>query len=103
MIQWLLFHAHKAGGQGSSPGQGTRADMPQMKILHTATASLVTLEVKNPPVNAGDMGSIPGLGRSPGGRDDTLLQYSCPENPVDTGAWQATVRRVTESNTTEAT
>ena len=81
MIQWLLFHARKAGGQGSSPGQGTRADMPQMKILHTATASLVTLEVKNPPVNAGDMGSIPGLGRSPGEGNGNPLQYSAWEIP----------------------
>ena len=103
MVQWLLFHARKAGDQGSSPGQGTRSDMPQMKILRTATASQVALEVKNPPVNAGDMGSIPGLGRSPGRRDDTPLQYSCLENPMDTGAWRATVHRVTESDTTEST
>ena len=85
MVQWLLFHAHKAGGQGSSPGQGTRSDMPQMKILHTAAASQVALEVKNPPVNAGDMGSIPGLGRSPGTEHSNPLQYSCLENPMGGG------------------
>ena len=46
--------------------------------------------VKNPPANAGDIedvGPIPGLGRSPGAERDNLLQYSCPENPMDRGAW----------------
>ena len=45
--------------------------------------------VKNPPVDAGDMGSIPGSGRSPGGGNDNPLQYSCLENSMDRGAWQA--------------
>ena len=45
--------------------------------------------VKNPP--AGDSGSIPGLGRSPGVGLGNILQYSCWENPMDRGAWQATV------------
>ena len=44
--------------------------------------------VKNLPGNAGDMGSIPALGRSPGGGNGNPLQYSCPENPMDRGAWQ---------------
>ena len=39
--------------------------------------------VKNPPANAGDMGLIPGLGRSPGGRNGNLLQNSCLGNPMD--------------------
>ena len=56
--------------------------------------------VKNPPVNAGDIrdvGSIPGSGRSPGVGNGNQLQYSCLENPMDRGAWQATVHRVTKS------
>ena len=57
--------------------------------------------VKNPPANAGDASSIPGLGRSPGEGNENPLQYSCLENPMDTGAWQATVHRVTESDRTE--
>ena len=48
---------------------------------------------------AGDLGSIPGLGRSPGGGHDDPLQYCCLENPTDRGAWWATVHRVTESHT----
>ena len=50
--------------------------------------------VKNPPANAGDMrdtGSIPESGRSPGGGHGNLFQYSCLENPMDRGAWWATV------------
>ena len=58
---------------------------------------------KNLPVNTGDAGSIPGLGRSPGGESGNPLQYSCLLNPVDRGAWQATVHSITESDTTEAT
>ena len=44
--------------------------------------------VKNLPVSAGDMGSIPGLGRSTGGGNGNPLPYSCLENPMDRGAWK---------------
>ena len=47
--------------------------------------------------SVGDPGSIPGSGRSPGEGNGTPLQYSCLENPMDRGAWQATVHGVTES------
>ena len=43
--------------------------------------------VKNPPANAGDMGSTPGSGRSPGGGNGNPLQYSCLENSMDRKAW----------------
>ena len=49
--------------------------------------------------NAGDLGSIPGLGRSPGERSGSPLQYSCLENPIDRGAWWATVHGVAKSST----
>ena len=58
--------------------------------------------VKNPLVNARDIrdvGSISGLGRSPAGRHGNPLQYSCLENPMDRGAWQAMVHRVAKSQT----
>ena len=63
-------------------------------------ASPVALVVKKPPANAGDLrdlGSIPGLGRSPGGGHGNRLQYSCLENPMDRGAWPATVHRVAQT------
>ena len=59
--------------------------------------------VKNPSANAGDVGLIPGWGRSPGRRNGSPLQYSCLENPMDRGAWRATVHRVAELDTAEAT
>ena len=58
-------------------------------------ASQVALLVKYPPTSAGDpgdLGSIPGSGRSPGGGRGNPLQYPCLENPMDRGAWRATVR-----------
>ena len=66
----------------------------------------MVLLVMNLPANAGDikdMGSIPGSGRSPGGGSGNPLQYSCLENPMDRGALQTIVHKVTESDTTEAT
>ena len=47
--------------------------------------------------NEGDLGSVPGLGRSSGGGHGNPFQYSCLENPKDRGAWQATVHGVTKS------
>ena len=69
-------------------------------------ASQVALAVENPRANAGDMrevSSIPGSGRSPGGGHGHPLQYSGLENPMDRGAWGATVPGVTESDMTEVT
>ena len=62
--------------------------------------------VKNPPANAGDagdLGSMPGLGRAPGGGQGNPFPYSCLENPMDRGAWQVTAHGVAQSHTTEAT
>jgi len=63
-------------------------------------ASQVALAVKNLPANAGDArdaGSIPGLGRSPGGGHGNPRQNSCLENPMDRGDWWATVCRTARS------
>ena len=60
----------------------------------------VGIVVKNPPANAGDMGLIPGSGRSPGVGNGNPLQYSYLENSTDRGAWWATIHGATESDTT---
>ena len=68
----------------------------------TLWASQVVLVVKNLLANAGDVkdvGLIPGLGRSPGEGNGNPLQYSCLENPMDGGAWWATVHGVAKSQT----
>ena len=67
-------------------------------VMYKCATSQVSLVVKNPPANAGSMrdaGSIPGSGRSPGGGRGKPLQYSCLNNPMDRGVWQATVCGVT--------
>ena len=74
--------------------------------ISKAQASQVVLVVKNLPASAGhirDVGSVPGLGRFSGEGNGNSLQYSCLENPIDKGAWQATVHGVAESDTTEVT
>ena len=63
-----------------------------MDLLHGAV-------VKNPPANAGDLGLIPGWGKSPGEGNGTPFQYSCLENPMDREAWPAIVHRVAKSQT----
>ena len=70
------------------------------KVSWNPRASQVVLVAKKPPANAGDIrdtGSIPGSGRSPEEGHSNLLQYSCQENPMDRGAWQAAVHWVTQS------
>ena len=65
-------------------------------------ASQVVLVIKNPLANAGDirdMGVIPGLGKSPGIGNGNSLQHFCTENPMDRGAWQATVHGIAKSQT----
>ena len=72
------------------------------ELLWFFWAFQVVLVVKNLPAIAGDVrtvGSIPGLGRCPGGGHGNPVQYSCLENPIDRGAWRATVHRVAKSQT----
>ena len=71
-----------------------------MQHLHAALLSLGFLDcsmVKNPPANAADAGLIPGSGRSPGEGYGNPLQYSRQGNPMERGAWWATVPEVTNS------
>ena len=73
-----------------------------MALLFYNGASQVALVVKDLPANAGDVrdvGSISGLGRSPGRGNSKPLQYPCLENPTNRGAWRATVHGVPKSQT----
>ena len=81
--------------------------MAHEKNMHTHTPTHYMgltwwLSSKESPCNsgaAGDVGSIPGSGRSPGGGHGNTLQYSCLENPMVRGTWQVAVHRVTQSQT----
>ena len=64
-----------------------------------AHVSFVAQTVKVSTYNAGDLGSIPGSGRSPGGGNGNPPQYSCLENPMGGGAWRATVHGVEKGRT----
>ena len=91
-----------------SPVGAASVFLPEFQHCHP-TQALLTKQVfpvgasgKETACNAGDVreaGSIPGLERSSGGGHSTLLQYSCPENPINRGAWWAMVHRVAKSRT----
>ena len=75
-----------------APGQS-------LNCIHSALQLPWWLRWKASASSTGDLGSIPGSGRSPGESNGTPLQCSCLENPMDGGAWWATVRGVAESQT----
>ena len=88
----------KSHGQRSLVGYSPRGhkESDTTERLHFLSGHLAG---KESACKAGDPGSVPGLERSPGGGHGNTLQYSCLENPVDKGAWQVTVHRITESQT----
>ena len=76
--------------------------MPFSQCHHLLPCNIMGPVVKNTPANTGDArdtSSIPGSGRSPGVGNGNLLQYSCLENPMERGAWQATVHGFAKSGT----
>ena len=85
------------------PGPTATKLYPSLSLAQIWSVSLLSFlgssVVKNLPANTGDKGLIPESGRSPGEGNGRQLQYSCPENPMDRGAWWATVHRVTKSQT----
>ena len=125
VVQWLRVHASNAKNSGLIPGRGARVThaaqtrkyfkskfyrfySATMQISHnymyTSPPSMYPLLLRGFPggsggkksaCNAGDPGSVPGWGRSPGGGNGTPLQY-CLENPMDRGTWEATVPGVTK-------
>ena len=93
-LVWLLFWLVNGLGEGSY--------MYYLNFPPGSTGFPDGSVLKNLPANAGaagDAGSVPGLGRSPGEGNGNPLQYSCWENPMDRGAWQVTVHRVSKSLT----
>ena len=87
------FPGSSAGSPGPSP---LRRDRLQTPVF---LGFLGGSDGKESTSNSGDLGLIPGLGRSPGEGNGNSLQYSCLENPMDRGAWRATVHGVAESQT----
>ena len=79
------------------PAQGLNPGLPHCRQILYYLAFPGGLEGKASAHNAGDRGSIPESGRSPGEGNGNPLQYSCLENPMDGGAWEAAVHGVTES------
>ena len=78
--------------------EGQKSQLPVSPALQASESFPGGSMVKNPPANAGDTGSIPGSGRSPGEGNGNPLQNSCLENPMDRGAWRATVHGVTKES-----
>ena len=96
--QWL---SRDPGSRAAASGFGTAFISFSNSVEITLGVPGGTM-VKNQPVNAGDAGDpglISGWGRSPGGRNGSPLQYSCQDNPMDRGAWWATVHGVAQSQT----
>ena len=93
VVQWLRLCASKAGGPGSIPGQGTKSDVLQscMLLRSPGAAPLAPQKEISEAGDSGETGLIPESGRSPGGGNGDSLQYPCRENPMDGGAWRATV------------
>ena len=96
------LRSHKLCSVAKNNSSSSNNNNDNTSYLMELWASGVMLVVKNPPANAGDIrdtGSVPVSRRSPGRGNSNPLQYSCLENPMDKGAWQATVYRVTKSQT----
>ena len=78
--RWTFCTVSRQGSIHHKPHAGLSMGLPSVSM------------VKNPPANAGDVGSIPGWGRSPGEGNGDRFQYPCLRNPMDRGTWWATAR-----------
>ena len=104
-LVWKIPWTKEPGGLCYSPWGRKESDTTE-QLTHTHTQMIKWglsqwLSGRESACNAGDSGSIPGLGRSPRGRHGNQLQHSCLENPTDTGAWWAMEHTVAESWRTE--
>ena len=98
VLAWRIPGTGEPGGLQSMGSHKVGHDWNDLAVA-TAAAWCLSLEVKASARNAGDLGSIPGWGRFPWRRKCNPLQYSCLENPMDGGAWWATVYRLAQSRT----
>ena len=102
IIKWMLHNSLSGLWSGNHCSRSlTRNFINYFWIMHK-WASQVVLVIKNPPANAGDLrdtGSIPGWGRSPGGKHSNPLQCSWLENPLSRGSWRATGHGVSQRQT----
>ena len=100
--QFLALHCHLLGALPSTK-PCVRTVMLVSRARHHPLTHVVLVtqwfSSKESTCNAGDMGSIPGLGRFPGEGNGNSLQHSCLRNPMDRGAWRATVHGVAKSQT----
>jgi len=104
LSHWTELCSFLPSGDTRGRSGGCRRKKGQLSsdLLHVVLNFPGALGVKNPPASAGDMrdaGSIPGSERSPGGGHGIPFHHSCLQNPMDRGAWRATVHRVTKSRT----
>ena len=102
VIKWMLHNSLSSLWSGNHCSRSLTRDFINYFWIMDKWASQVVLVVKNPPANARDLrdtGSIPGWGRSPGGKHSNPLHCSWLENPLGRGSWRATVHGVSQRQT----
>ena len=98
----IVFHLKLNSAPSALRCASPPSHLSFLSCIHPPRLFPGDIAIKNLPANAGELGSIPGSGRSPGEGNGNPLQYSCLENSVDRRAWQATVHVVyKKSDTTE--
>ena len=95
------MHRETYGFRGNHRIRGRIRGSHKIRVSHRIKSIPGSSDGKESDYNAGDLGSIPVLGRSPGDGKGNLLQYCCLEDSVDRGAWQTTVLGVTELDMTD--
>ena len=99
IVEYLMYVKY-TGYLEAMKDRGHEAQLgPLKKPLYDSLGHPRWLNGNESACNTGDLGSIPGLGRSPGEGNDNPLQYSCLENPMDREAWWATVHGIAKNQT----
>ena len=93
LVSKIYHSSYSSVSENKQLNQKMGKKLNRLFFLKKTWASQVLLVVKDPPANAGDTGSVPGLGRSSGGGNGNPFQYACLENSLDRGVWQALVHK----------